>query len=687
MKNVYEVDVPIKNSDNDELNRSKFVKILYDSIIDYGKNEDECLVIGLMGEWGCGKTSIINMVYEKIDEFNKKQKPGKQWIRIKFNPWYFSNQNSIFYHFLDFLMVEFNKTDPINKIITDLSKFKDKLSHFSFNASVVGTGFGISYDNPDVDSNIYKSFNSLKNELMESFYGLKYNIVISIDDIDRLSDQEIQQIFLLVKALADFPNVIYILSFDKQVALKALNNLQVYSPEKFLEKIIQIPIRVPEITKSRLDLIIENKLKPIYEKNNKLEYNNFEEIFALIRPFFVNIRDLKRYTNVLKFYLNQFKDEVNIGDFLLMIAIQVFEDKFYHEIKENKGILTDYGKIIQMDDTIMIKVYEDFLSNFLNPSKYGGNFKDVLNYLFPVIKEYSEEEQGYLEEHYNCDLNIGSNIHFDKYFTFSVEDDEISQIEIEGLLNLDDSDTISEKMLEIIDKGKSRSLLDKLKSNVYKLDRNQCKSLIYALFDIGDNIEHIQKLYSVLDSLCYNLGYESGEVLVNALDSAKSFYTFCYFIHETGYKYGLYYADESKSDSYCYLSFDEFKMLKDLSFRKIIIWANEGILLEKDNCKYFLDFWQKWGIKQELLEFVKISTDTDKKLVSFIEKFKINSKESVYETDIYGDTTFDWYLLNEFIDDELLEHRIKKILEEENLSESELELCKIFIARCNEGGA
>ena len=119
MKNSYEVDVPIKNSKKDELNRSKFVEILYESIIDYGKNEDECLVIGLMGEWGCGKTSIINMVYEKIDEFNKEQKPGRQWIHAKFNPWYFSNQNSILYHFFDFLMEEFNKTDKINKIFTD----------------------------------------------------------------------------------------------------------------------------------------------------------------------------------------------------------------------------------------------------------------------------------------------------------------------------------------------------------------------------------------------------------------------------------------------------------------------------------------------------------------------------------------------------------------------------------------
>ena len=145
------------------------------------------------------------------------------------------------------------------------------------------------------------SFISIKNRLIELFYDLNFKIVVSIDDIDRLADNEIQQIFSLVKILADFPNIIYILSFDKNVALRALNNLQVYSPEKFLEKIIQIPILVPEITKTRLDLVVKDQLEPIFEESNKVEEDKFSKIFSIIRPFFTNIRDKKRNMNLLKF--------------------------------------------------------------------------------------------------------------------------------------------------------------------------------------------------------------------------------------------------------------------------------------------------------------------------------------------------------------------------------------------------
>ena len=540
MKNSYEVDVPIKNSKKDELNRSKFVEILYESIIDYGKNEDECLVIGLMGEWGCGKTSIINMVYEKIDEFNKEQKPGRQWIHAKFNPWYFSNQNSILYHFFDFLMEEFNKTDKINKIFTDLSKFKDKLANFSLNASFMGTGFGISYDNPDVDSNIYKSFNSLKKDLMYLFYNLDYNIIISIDDIDRLSDHEMQQIFLLVKALADFPNVIYILSFDKKVALKALNNLQVYSPEKFLEKIIQIPILVPEITQSRLDLLVNEKIKPIYKDNNKLEYNNFVELFAFLRPFFNNLRDLKRYLNVLNFYLKQFKDEVNIFDFMIIIAIQLFEYEIYENLRINKHVLTDYSLLESLDSKGKLNMYDNLMNVLCNPKNYN---KDMMNSLllrlFPIINLLKHDKSYIDGGMFDSELNMCSKMHFDKYFTFSIEENEASQILIDNFFELYDVDKISEFLLKIINENKSKSFFNKIQTNLYKFYGANNGRVIESFLNVGDKTDCIPEISYILDNLFESSEYDYYNILKDSVNNSESFYTCCYFIHEIGFKYGF----------------------------------------------------------------------------------------------------------------------------------------------------
>ena len=679
MENIYEIDVPIKNSEKDELNRSKFVEILYNSIINYGKKENECLVIGLMGEWGCGKTSIINMVYEKIDAFNEKQPSGKQWINIKFNPWYFSNQNSILYHFLDFLMAEFNKTDPINKIFVDLSELKDKLSNFSFNASFMGTGFGVSYDNPDTDSNIYKSFNSLKRELMELFNDLKYKIVISIDDVDRLSDSEIQQIFLLVKALADFPNVIYILSFDKNVALKALTNLQVYSPEKFLEKIIQIPILVPEITQSRLDLLVEEKIKPIYQDNNKLEYSNFVELFIFLRPFFNNLRDLKRYVNVLNFYLNQFKDEINIFDFMLIIAIQLFEYEIYKNLRINKDYLVGYSLVDSLDSNDKLKIYNDLMNVLNSPKNYNKNrMESLLLKLFPIINSL-KYDKSYDEEIFNIDLNICSKIHFDKYFTFSIEENEASQILIDTFFELYDVNQVTEFLLKIIDGNKSKSFFNKIQTNLYKFYGKNNSYYIESLLKLGDKTDCIPEISYILDSLFGSSEYDFYNILKYSVNNSESFYTCCYFIHEIGFKYGLYHGDVSKSQNVSYFSLDQFKELKNDAYNRIIAWSKNGSLVKNKRFIGFLDFWIRWGTKEEVQSFI-ISDLSDSIFLEFLENFKIEELVKEYEEDVsIIKVNFDFNKLSSYCDVEKIHQRVNLIFSENNLSDEYYALCEVFL--------
>ena len=249
---------PISLLDDDKLNRREFAESLAQAISNYKK--ESCLTISLMGKWGSGKTSIIKMVEDYWRNNNSKN------IVIHFNPWYFSNNNNLLFQFFDILVNSSGKdfTDYVNTDnLKKLGKSLINMTSFSLNF-----GLGSISINPEVNNSLSdeETLLSLKNKISDDFKKLKKKVIIIIDDIDRLSDDEVKQIMMLVKSLADFPYVVYILSFDKDAVVGSLKNLKVYNPDMFLEKIIQIPIVVPEIRASQLDKLVTFYLDDFYRK-------------------------------------------------------------------------------------------------------------------------------------------------------------------------------------------------------------------------------------------------------------------------------------------------------------------------------------------------------------------------------------------------------------------------------------
>lgn len=58
--------------------------------------------------------------------------------------------------------------------------------------------------------------------LEDALIQAEKKIIIVIDDIDRLANSQIRDVFQLVKQVADFPNVIYLLAMDREVVRRAL---------------------------------------------------------------------------------------------------------------------------------------------------------------------------------------------------------------------------------------------------------------------------------------------------------------------------------------------------------------------------------------------------------------------------------------------------------------------------------
>src|SRR3990167_10137678 len=81
---MFQNDLPIKTKNEDLLNRASFSARLGDSLLEW--NHENSLVIALYGSWGAGKSSIINLAIEYIEQKYKQSKRNKQPIILTFNP-------------------------------------------------------------------------------------------------------------------------------------------------------------------------------------------------------------------------------------------------------------------------------------------------------------------------------------------------------------------------------------------------------------------------------------------------------------------------------------------------------------------------------------------------------------------------------------------------------------------------
>ncbi|MGO9014023.1 MAG: P-loop NTPase fold protein [Dissulfurispiraceae bacterium] len=347
---MFNPDQPVKTHKDDLLGRASFAKSLGNVILKY--KEKDSLVIALFGEWGSGKTSIINMAMEEINRISSDDTSTRPII-FKFNPWIFSDQQQLIGQFFKQLSAILKRTDYAG----DAKKAGEKLDAYarffeplSLIPAIGPVAFILSKIFRDV-GNAAKGWGKMKDAdldgtkkaLNDILFKMQRKIIVVIDDIDRLNNNEIRQIFQLVKSLGDFSNTVYLLAFDKQVVINALSKVQEGSGADYLEKVVQVPFEIPLISKQEVEQLLLSQLDTLIKNipESRWDQTYWGNIYhSGLRHFFENIRDVTRYINSLRFSLEIVKDVVNPIDLLAITGLQVFIPDIYYGIRDNKDIFT-----------------------------------------------------------------------------------------------------------------------------------------------------------------------------------------------------------------------------------------------------------------------------------------------------------------------------------------------------------
>ena len=479
---------PIILGKEDLLGRAKVANELSREIKSY-KNEDS-LTIGIVGKWGSGKTSFINMVLENFEE-------NDDYIIIKFNPWNISSRKQLISDFFLQLSNNIEKKGSneiigaIGKSLGTLSKFFKPLG-FIPPLSVLSTIGDITekaseFINEYVESE-KEDLESLKDNINNKLTNLNKKIIIVIDDIDRLCDEEIREMFQLVKSIADFKNTIYILSYDREIVTKALDKTQQGKGEEYLEKIVQIPLVLPYISKSDLDKIFINRLNtsidiPDEEYDNeyfsKIYYNGLTENFE-------NLRDIERYMNVFSLGINLAREELNINDYIAITLIKVFEPDLYEYIKNNKEYFsgTKFDEFLNKDKKEILTELEGIYEKLKKLGK--RKVKRLIEVIFPKLGEMNYAE-GFIDI-WGKARRIATPVYFESYFRLDFPEDEIKKSEIKSFKKFSTEEDLI-NIFNINNKKKIR-FLEIILEEIEKITDEKAIILLKFIFSIADDLKY-----------------------------------------------------------------------------------------------------------------------------------------------------------------------------------------------------
>lgn len=374
-------DTPIKAREQDLIGRIPFAERLADIL--KSAAGPESLVIGLYGPWGSGKTSVINLVENAL---SRKDDDGKAGVSVvRFEPWNYLTAEQLLAQFLKEVEGALDKDAyGRRKLFGKLrGKRPEVLNAFAAYseallmtagaaASLAGAplaGVAVPAFGNRLTSRLRKSadragsVSAKKQRLEEELLKFDGRVVVIIDDIDRLPNDQVRMVFQLVASLAKLPKINYLLSFDEEVVTRALSEVQKCDGAEYLEKVVQVPVRLPSISSGDLERILLKDIDAIFEafsyRREDLDDKRWNGVcLTFLNNRFSTIREVRRFSNALKAKLS------------ILPRFCCFEDVVALAVLELK-----VPKVVDW-----VRVHKDFLCGTIGSSSYtiSGDPKDTL---------------------------------------------------------------------------------------------------------------------------------------------------------------------------------------------------------------------------------------------------------------------------------------------------------------------
>lgn len=478
-------------------------------------SSNKAFAIAIEGEWGSGKTVFLKEIQKALED---KAVPNQ--IIIAFNPWDGNMPNSIVENFFGVLSNTLGNYST--QLAWQINSYMDNL--ISSNDNTLINGILHFFKSFFGSSALSTKFDHINDTLIK----LNKQLIIFIDDLDRLDKPEIWEVVKLIRNTANFHNTIFVAAFDRDYVVEALNEFNKHKTKRFLEKIFQLEIQIPayshirlrdffkkivicelnhyligekekgneseislankrELYNQAIDALVSNKFNIEYRTGFTDNLSNLPE--NLFDKYISTYRDVYRFANSFKLKIPSVEGEVCLTDFLMIELLRlkypdIANELYWHSklyLHQSPELTTNPGFLIIKSDTNELRP----LDNMIKRVGYDINsndsdvIKSTLHILFGNRFTNSDKEKT---------IRLPSNFH--KYFSYGLFDSDFPHKEFDKLRQQKNNEgEFIETLKKWYKEGKAEAIFEKFKHIQHYDGKEDIEKILGVLFGLYNDFQ------------------------------------------------------------------------------------------------------------------------------------------------------------------------------------------------------
>lgn len=527
-------DAPIKTAAQDRLRRTDFAARIAGILSELSLRDGR--VFAIRGEWGFGKSSLKNLITEKLDA----RDDGADWL--EFNPWQWGDGDAIaralFEQIADRLGGEHSsgaraRADALRRYGAILNGVSEPIKQISStavvsalltNASVIAVASAVGFGLPTVAKaaavfaalalglpwigrllshfgrdRSAEPLDKVRAGLEARLRELDRPLVVFVDDIDRLEPDQIRMLLRQVKANANLPNIVFVLLFQPSIVESALDPVADGDGRAFLEKVVQANFDLPAVPQSVVHSAFGEELSAM-ASTYATEANGFHQtrwgnaFVGCIQPNLRNMRDARRLLSSIAIHLPLHVSgdvfEVNIVDFLLLETLRVFEPDLHEALFQNQDLVLQKGRYSGDHRQVTDRAAAERLLETAAEDR-RQTVRDFLKELFPPL-EWAFGGTHYADgwhERWLADKRVCTARFFPRYFELQTTAGEMSESGFVAFLaSTSNAEELASAIADIEANGLLPSLAARLDESVDRLPAENAAILLPAMFEIGQQL-------------------------------------------------------------------------------------------------------------------------------------------------------------------------------------------------------